>query len=213
MAGYRWDYDLHALAVDDPPAASPGYRDLARLELHEAGSGPEPPFTSCIADSGRVFFVDAGGDLLSFVQGEAGFEERGGAPDAGSPGASMALAATDRLAVVTPGPSVPYTYQGRRYGNSTSSVATYGVGPDGGLSLLSRLPESYFVSSPTLALHPSGSFLFACGIPSDGSPWGSVSSLQRYLLTFSIGSDGGMALFASLPVAGCGPMAVTALPS
>jgi hypothetical protein len=26
LAGYRWDYDLHALAVDVPPAGSPRYR-------------------------------------------------------------------------------------------------------------------------------------------------------------------------------------------
>jgi hypothetical protein len=209
LAGYAQDYKIRALTLD---ASAAGYREIGRLDLHGSGPGPEGPIASLVATDGRVFFRDVQRRLFSYVLNEqqADFDERGRVPDAGSPGS---FGAPDRLAVVTPTRVVPYSYAGRWYSNYTTSIALYRVGLDGGLSLLSRLPESWFVSSPSLAFHPSGRFLYACGIPSDGSPWGSVPSTAAYLATFLIGYDGSMTLYGSLPVAGCGPMVVTAAAS
>lgn len=179
------------------------------MDFHDSGPGPEGAISSVVAADGRVFFTDYQGRLFTYFLNEeqATFDERCRVPDAGRPGS---FGAPDRLAVLTPYEWVPYEYGGRRYWNETTSVAHYRVGPDGALSLVSALPGSWFDSSPTLAFHPSGRLLYACGLPSDGSPWGSVSSKASYLLTFSVGEDGALTLFGALPVDGCGPMVVTA---
>jgi len=206
LVGYEWNYQLRALTLDATVAG--GYREIARLDCHDSGPGPVGPISSVAAADGRVFFNDDLGRLYSYALNLEGgtFDERGRVPDAGRP---QALGAPDRLAVLAPNRWVLYDAALHHY-QQTTSIALYRVGPDGGLSPLSRLPESYFVSSPTLVFHPSGRFLYACGLPTDGSPWGSVLSKTSYVLTFSLGPDGGLTLFGSLPVAGCGPMVVTA---
>jgi hypothetical protein len=204
-AGYLENSELRALTLV-PGVTPPGYREVARLRLHDLGT-PSGGVGSVVAADGRVFFTDAQEWLFSYVanEGSGTFDERGRVPEGGRP---RAMGAGGRLAVVTPIKWVEYNPQ--HYYQATTGIVLYQVGPDGGLSALSRLPESYFQSSPTLVFHTSGRFLYACGVPADGSPPGSVVSRDTYVLTFAVGADGSLTLAGALAVARCGEMVVTA---
>jgi hypothetical protein len=208
-----WSYQVRALVLD-AAVADLGYRQVATVTFGTFYERNERPVRAAIAAGGRLLLVQSNGDLLSFVlREEAGTLEQKGLVSRAVgtyntvrtwPGYQVAFAEPGRLAVATP---VRYVHASQTY---LMSVALYGVATDGQVSPGFSLPQDYFSSVGSLAFHPSGRFLYVCGIPSEGSPWGSTPSTAAHLLTFSIGADGGMAFFASLPVPGCGPMVVTA---
>jgi hypothetical protein len=223
LAGHRaegpyqsWSYQVRALVLD-AAVADPGYREVATVTFGTYYEHNERPVRAAVAAGGRLVLVRSNGDLLSFVlREEAGtFEQMGLVSRAVGtyntvrtwPGHQIAFAEPGRLAVVTP---ERYVHASQTY---LMSVALYGVATDGQVSLESTLAKDFYSSVRSMAFHPSGRFLYVCGVPSDGSPWGSVPSTATHLLTFLIDTHGGMTLFRALPVAGCGPMVVTAPPS
>jgi len=191
-----------------------GYRDVASLTLGTFYDRNEKPVRAAVAVGGRLLLVGSDGDLLSFVlhEEDGTFEKKGFVSRAVGtlntvltwPGYQIAFAEPGRLAVVTPARYV-HASQTR-----LMSIALYGVAADGQLSLGSALAEDSYSSVGSMAFHPSGRFLYVCGVPSSGTPSGSVPSTAAYLATFLIGPDGSISLSGSLPVAGCGPMVVTA---
>jgi hypothetical protein len=180
LAGYHWGCQLRALALD--AIASGGYREVARMDLGDSAFGPTCFDSSVVAAEGRVFLTDGQGTLFSYVldEAEGTFDGRGQVAAAGSP---ASFRAPDRLAVLTPVRWDEYESAGQKHLHQTTSIALYGVGAEGELSLPSRLPESYFVfqtwspARPWPFTRPAGSSTPAAGRPP--APRGAASCLER----------------------------------